>query len=312
MELTPQILLVVLPLIFLGGFVDSVAGGGGLITLPAYLMAGIPAHFAMGTNKVVNGFGTALASIKYFRGGKIRLRPAVVAGIGALSHELCRRAAKVAAVELDKTLLPILDETMADFDNFEVVSADILKTDIPALVRERFDGLTPIVCANLPYNITTPAITALIDSGCFESITVLVQKEVAERLCAAPGTAAYGAFSVYMQYHTEPRLLFEVGRECFQPQPKVTSAVLRAEVRRDPPVKVEDEKFFFRVVYAAFALRRKTLVNSLMTGFGSQLTKEQVTEAVISAGLEPTVRGERLGLEEFARLARALAARLDA
>ena len=233
-------------------------------------------------------------------------------GIGALSHELCRRAARVVAVELDKTLLPILDETMANFDNFEVVSADILKTDIPALVREKFGGLTPIVCANLPYNITTPAITARIDSECFESITVLVQKEVAERLCAAPGTAAYGAFSVYMQYHTEPRLLFEVGRECFQPQPKVTSAVLHAEVRREPPVKVEDEKFFFRVVYAAFALRRKTLVNSLMTGFGSRLTKEQVTAAVVSAGLEPTVRGEKLGLAEFVRLARALAACLDA
>ena len=233
-------------------------------------------------------------------------------GIGALSHELCRRAARVVAVELDKTLLPILDETMANFDNFEVVSADILKTDIPALVREKFGGLTPIVCANLPYNITTPAITVLIDSECFESITVLVQKEVAERLCAAPGTAAYGAFSVYMQYHTEPRLLFEVRRECFQPQPKVTSAVLHAEVRREPPVKVEDEKFFFRVVYAAFALRRKMLVNSLMTSFGSRLTKEQVTAAVVSAGLEPTVRGEKLGLEEFARLARALAACLDA
>lgn len=117
-------------------------------------------------------------------------------GIGALSHELCERAGKVVAVELDKTLLPILDETMARFDNFEVVSADILKTDIPALVREKFAGLTPIVCANLPYNITTPAITALIESKCFESITVLVQKEVAERLCAAPGTSAYGAFSV--------------------------------------------------------------------------------------------------------------------
>ena len=233
-------------------------------------------------------------------------------GIGALSHELCRRAARVVAVELDKTLLPILDETMANFDNFEVVSADILKTDIPALVREKFGGLTPIVCANLPYNITTPAITVLIDSECFESITVLVQKEVAERLCAAPGTAAYGAFSVYMQYHTEPQLLFEVRRECFQPQPKVTSAVLHAEVRREPPVKVEDEKFFFRVVYAAFALRRKMLVNSLMTSFGSRLTKEQVTAAVVSAGLEPTVRGEKLGLEEFARLARALAACLDA
>ena len=141
---------------------------------------------------------------------------------------------------------------------------------------------------------------------------MLVQKEVAERLCAAPGTAAYGAFSVYMQYHTAPRLLFEVGRECFQPQPKVTSAVLRAEVRKTPPVAVEDEKFFFRVVYAAFALRRKTIVNSLMTGFGSRLTKEQVTGAVVSAGLTPTVRGEKLGLEEFARLARALAERLPA
>ena len=123
-------------------------------------------------------------------------------GIGALSHELCERASKVVAVELDKTLLPILDETMARFDNFEVVSADILKTDISALVREKFAGLTPIVCANLPYNITTPAITALIESKCFESITVLVQKEVAERLCAAPGTSAYGAFSVFKQYYT--------------------------------------------------------------------------------------------------------------
>ena len=122
-------------------------------------------------------------------------------GIGALSHELCERAGRVVSVELDKTLLPILEETMARFDNFEVVSADILKTDIPALVKEKFAGLTPIVCANLPYNITTPAITALIESKCFESITVLVQKEVAERLCAAPGTSAYGAFSVFMQYY---------------------------------------------------------------------------------------------------------------
>lgn len=231
-------------------------------------------------------------------------------GIGALSHELCRRANKVVAVELDKTLLPILDETMANYENFEVVSADILKTDIPALVRERFAGLTPIVCANLPYNITTPAITAFLEAGCFESITVLIQKEVAERLCAAPGTAAYGAFSVYMQYHTVPQLLFEVGRECFEPSPKVTSAVLRAEVRREPPVAVEDEKFFFRVVNAAFALRRKTLVNSIMTGFGSVLTKDALTQAVVDAGLEPTVRGEKLTLEEFARLSHELARRI--
>ena len=228
-------------------------------------------------------------------------------GIGALSHELCERAGKVVAVELDKTLLPILDETMARFDNFEVVSADILKTDIPALVHEKFAGLTPIVCANLPYNITTPAITALIESKCFESITVLVQKEVAERLCAAPGTSAYGAFSVF---YTEPEYLFAVPRECFEPQPKVTSAVLRAVVRREPPVEVEDEKFFFRVVYAAFALRRKTLVNSLMTAFGSQLTKEQVTQAVTSCGLEANIRGERLGLSEFAALSAEIAALL--
>ena len=240
------------------------------------------------------------------RYGVIEIGP----GIGALSHELCERAGKVVAVELDKTLLPILDETMARFDNFEVVSADILKTDIPALVREKFAGLTPIVCANLPYNLTTPAITALIESKCFESITVLVQKEVAERLCAAPGTSAYGAFSVFMQYYTEPEYLFAVPRECFEPQPKVTSAVLRAVVRREPPVEVEDEKFFFRVVYAAFALRRKTLVNSLMTAFGSQLTKEQVTQAVTSCGLEANIRGERLGLSEFAALSAEIAALL--
>lgn len=227
-------------------------------------------------------------------------------GIGALSHELCVRAGKVVAVELDRTLLPILDETMANYDNFEVVFADILRTDIPALVREKFAGLSPIVCANLPYNITSPVLTALIESGCFGSITVLVQKEVAERLCAAPGTAAYGAFSVFFQYHTAPELLFTVERECFEPQPKVTSAVLRAVVREKPPVQVTDEKFFFRVVNAAFALRRKTLVNSLMTSFGGQLTKEQLAAAITSCGLDAGIRGEKLGLSEFAALSEAI------
>ena len=223
-------------------------------------------------------------------------------GIGALSSQLCRRARKVIAVELDKTLLPILDETMANFDNFEVVSADILKTDIPTLVREKFAGLTPIVCANLPYNITTPAITALIESKCFASITVLVQKEVAERLCAKPGTPAYGAFSVFMQYYTEPELLFQVPKECFEPMPKVTSAVLRAVTREKPPVEVTDEASFFKTVYAAFALRRKTLVNSLMTAFGQRFTKEELTQRVIDCGLDASVRGEKLGLAEFAAL----------
>ena len=228
-------------------------------------------------------------------------------GIGALSHELCERAGKVVAVELDKALPPILAETMANYDNFELVSADILKTDIPALVREKFGGLTPIVCANLPYNITTPAITALLEAKCFRSITVLVQKEVAQRLCAAPGTAAYGAFSVFMQYYSDPELLFEVGRECFEPAPKVTSAVLRAEIREKPPVEVADEKFFFRTVYAAFALRRKTLVNSLMTSFGSVMSKEEIAQAVTDCGLDVNIRGERLGLAEFAALSESLA-----
>lgn len=232
-------------------------------------------------------------------------------GIGALSAQLCRRAGKVVAVELDRTLLPILEETMANFDNFEVVSADILKTDIPALVREKFAGLTPIVCANLPYNITTPAMTALLESKCFASITVLVQKEVAERLCAKPGTAAYGAFSVFMQYYTEPMLLFEVPRECFEPMPKVTSAVLRAVVREKPPVEVADEAFFFKTVYAAFALRRKTLVNSLMTVFGTQLTKEELTQLVLSCGFDANIRGEKLGLAEFAALSSAISAALS-
>ena len=231
-------------------------------------------------------------------------------GIGPLTNELCRAAKKVLAVEVDTSLQPILAETMAGNENLEILFRDILKTDIPALVREKFGGLTPIVCANLPYNITTPAITALIEAKCFESITVLVQKEVAERLCAAPGTSAYGAFSVFMQYYTEPEYLFAVPRECFEPQPKVTSAVLRAVVRKEPPVRVEDEKLFFRVVYGAFALRRKTLVNSLMTAFGSQLTKEQLAQAITSCGLDATIRGERLGLAEFAALAAAIGALL--
>ena len=211
----------------------------------------------------------------------------------------------MAAVELDQTLLPILRESMAEFDNFEVLSGDILRLDIPALVRERFAGLRPVVCANLPYNITTPAITALLEAKCFDCLTVLIQKEVAERLCAKPGTAAYGAFSVYMQYHTAPELCFEVGPECFLPAPKVTSAVLRAKVRQRPPVAVADEAFFFRVVNAAFALRRKTLVNSLMTSFGP-LGKERLTALVTACGLDANVRGERLGLKEFAALSEAL------
>ena len=222
-------------------------------------------------------------------------------GIGVLTRELCARAERVVSVELDRSLLPVLTETMAEAKNFVAVSGDILKTDIPALVRRELDGLRPIVCANLPYNITTPALTALVDARCFDSLTVLVQKEVAERICAAPGTAAYGAFSVYMQYYTAPRLCFSVPNTCFVPRPKVTSAVLHCPVRTAPPAAVEDEAFFHRTVRAAFAQRRKTLVNSLQSGFGT-LSRTALAEAITAAGLDPGVRGEMLDLGQFAAL----------
>lgn len=227
-------------------------------------------------------------------------------GIGPLTTQLCRRAGKVVSVELDDTLLPILAETMAEFDNFTLVSGDILKTDIAALVDEHFAGLQPMVCANLPYNITTPVLTALLEVKRFSRLTVLIQKEVAQRISARPGTADYGYFTVFMQYFTQPELLFDVPNTCFIPQPKVTSSVLRCDVRTTPAVELHcPETFFFRTVKAAFALRRKTLVNSLQTGF-SGMDKARLTEIVVQCGFEPSVRGEKLTLEEFARLADAL------
>lgn len=225
-------------------------------------------------------------------------------GIGPLTAELCRRAGKVVSVELDHRLYPVLAETMSGFDNFTLVQGDIMKQDLSALVAEHFAGLRPILCANLPYNITTPLLTNCVKAGCFASITVLIQKEVAQRICARPGTADYGAFSLLMQYYTEPELLFTVPNTCFIPAPKVTSAVIRCRTRKTPPVAVRSETMLWRTVRAGFALRRKTLVNSLQTAF--PLPKAQLTEIVERCGLEPTVRGERLGLADYARLADAL------
>ena len=227
-------------------------------------------------------------------------------GIGPLTAQLAQLGEKVVSVELDRTLLPILAETMADYDNVEIVPGDILKTDIPALCREKLAGLRAVACANLPYNITTPVITALLQAGCFASVTVMIQKEVAQRICAAPGTADYGAFTLLMQYYTQPELLFTVSNTCFLPAPKVTSAVIHCRSRKAPPVEVCSREMLFRTVRAGFALRRKTLVNSLQTAF--PLPKERLTEIVAACGLDPSVRGERLGLAEYARLADALAA----
>lgn len=227
-------------------------------------------------------------------------------GIGPLTVRLSDLAARVAAVELDRTLFPVLAETLQGRDNVEIVPGDIMKLDIPTLVAEQFPGLTPVACANLPYNITTPVISALIESGCFASITVMIQYEAAARICAAPGTGDYGAFSVYCQYHTDCELLFTVPPECFLPAPKVTSAVMRMIPRSAPPVEVEDEKAFFQVVKASFAQRRKTLLNGLSAAYGSRFTKDELRDIIISCGLSADVRGERLGIPEFAQLARAL------
>ena len=224
-------------------------------------------------------------------------------GIGPLTRELAGRADRVVSVELDRALLPILAETLENCPNAEVISGDILKTDIPTLIREKFQGLTPIACANLPYNITTPAISALIEAGSFSSITVMIQREVAHRICAAPGTADYGAFSVYCQYHTAPELLFQVPPECFIPSPKVTSAVVRL-VPRPAPAEVDDPTPLFLVVKGAFALRRKTLLNSLSAQLGQP--KEALAQAIARCGLPPDIRGERLSIPQFAQLSRAL------
>ncbi len=225
-------------------------------------------------------------------------------GIGPLTQQLARRAGKVVSVELDARLYPVLRETMRGADNFTLIEGDAMKLDFAQVVQEHFSGLRPILCANLPYNITTPVLTKCVESRCFDSLTVLIQKEVAQRICAEAGTAEYGAFTVLMQYYTAPQMLFTVPASCFLPAPKVTSAVIHCPVRKTPPVEVVSESALWRTVKAGFALRRKTLVNSLQTGY--QLPKERLAEIVTACGLSPTVRGERLTLEDFARLTNAL------
>lgn len=224
-------------------------------------------------------------------------------GMGCLTAELCRRANKVIAVELDRALLPVLAETLAGFDNCEVVQGDVLALDLAALCREKFGVQGAVTCANLPYYITTPAITALLESRAFETITVMVQREVAQRICAQPGTAAYGAFSIYVQYWAQPEILFDVPANCFVPQPKVDSAVLQLTPLAQPAVAVRDEKLFFALVRAAFNMRRKTLVNALVPLLGGRLDKAGIAALLESVGLDARVRGERLSLQEFAALA---------
>lgn len=223
------------------------------------------------------------------------------AGIGVLTKELSKRAAKVVSIELDPRLIPVLSETLDGCLNTEVINADVLKVDLQKLIEEKFQGLDVVVCANLPYYITTPIITHLLESRLpLRSITVMVQKEVAERLCSGCGSRSAGAVTVCVDYYAKAKKLFDVSKGSFLPAPKVDSSVIRLDKRKDPPVQVSDEKAFFRLVRAAFAQRRKTLLNSVSSAAG--ISKAQLLEALEKAGLDHNVRAEQLSLEQFALL----------
>ena len=223
-------------------------------------------------------------------------------GIGPLTQQLCLNAKKVCAVELDNRLKPILDQTVGEFENLEIIWNDVLKLDVPALVKEKFEGLRPMACANLPYYITSPILTALLEVECFEAVTVMVQKEVAQRIAAKPGSADYSAFTVFCQYYAEPELLFDVPPHCFLPAPKVTSAVITLRTRKERPWEILDQDVFFRTVRASFAMRRKKLSNGLASGF-PELGKTGAAEVIEAAGFDANVRGETLSIPEFARIA---------
>ncbi len=231
-------------------------------------------------------------------------------GIGPLTQQLALRAGKVCAVEVDERLKPILALTVGEFSNTEILWSDVLKQNIPALVQEKFPGLRPMACANLPYYITSPILTALLEAECFQSVTVMVQKEVAQRIAAQPGSPDYSAFSIFCQYYAQPEILFDVPAGCFLPQPKVTSAVITLKVREEKPWDIPDQEVFFRAVRASFAMRRKKLQNGLASGF-PQLGKAGAAEVIAAAGLPENVRGETLGIPGFARLSKEIAGRLS-
>ena len=225
-------------------------------------------------------------------------------GIGVLTNELCRLADKVVAIELDKRLLPVLDETLAEYDNVKIVNGDVLELDLRKLIEEEFQGMEVAVCANLPYYITSPVIMKLLEDRLpISAVTVMVQKEAAQRICAKVGSRESGAVTVSVNYYAEPELLFNVSAGSFMPAPKVDSAVLRLKIRKEPPVKT-DEAAFFRVIKAAFSQRRKVISNSLSAGLG--LDKQTVSLMLNNAGVAANARAEQLSLEDFAAIANQL------
>lgn len=227
-------------------------------------------------------------------------------GIGVLTKELCLTAGKVVAIELDKRLYPVLDETLCDFDNFELVCGDITKTDLTALICEKFADFDSVkVCANLPYYITSPVIMMLLESEApIDEIVVMVQKEAAERLCAEMGTREAGAVTAAVNYYADAEMLFEVGRESFMPSPKVDSEVIRLTLHKEQRYNIADKKAFFRLVKAAFAQRRKTLVNTVSSSLS--IPKAEITAALGELGISETIRAEKMTMEDFAALANIL------
>lgn len=225
----------------------------------------------------------------------------VGAGIGVLTAELAKRASKVVCVELDTRLLPVLDETLGEFDNVKIINGDILKVDLHRILEDEFGNMPVVVCANLPYYITSPIIMRLLESRLrIDSVTVMVQKEAAVRLCADVGSRDSGAVTVAVNYYAEAQKLFDVSRGSFMPSPNVDSAVIRLDILKNPPIEVSDEKFFFSMVKAAFSQRRKTASNGISAGMG--ISKPTVIEAIEAADLSPTVRAEALTMEQLGRL----------
>lgn len=226
-------------------------------------------------------------------------------GIGVLTNELCKLADKVVAVELDKRLLPVLDETLGEYDNLKVVNADVLELDLHKLIREEFNGMEVVVCANLPYYITSPVIMKLLEEKLpVKAITVMVQKEAAQRICAEVGSRQSGAVTVAVNFYAKPEMLFGVSSGSFMPAPKVDSAVIRLNVLDNPPVAVNNEKTFFAIVKAAFSQRRKILANSLSSGLS--IDKAKVFEILQECGIPENIRAEKLSLQNFADIANRL------
>ena len=227
----------------------------------------------------------------------------IVPGIGTMTQYLAEAAGKVVAVEIDRNLLPILQETLADYDNVKVIHADVLSLDLEKLVQEENGGRPIKVVANLPYYITTPIIMALFEQHVpLANVTVMVQKEVAARMKSGPGSKDYGALSLAVQYYAEPYIVANVPCNCFMPRPNVDSAVIRLTRYEEPPVQVKDEKMLFKIIRASFNQRRKTLQNGLNNSSELNFTKDQIAAAIAEAGFSPSVRGEALTLEQFAKL----------